>query len=157
MHRIAMLEMSSSLRNRSNVDFRHYEPRGCGMNRTSAICAAVVAAAVVATAAAAATPRVIGSASAGGDYAIANASGTAKHPHQVYVRVLAKPAQAVRGAWTLVCSKGFGAGTKSGTVTGRAPFTKPLKLPMKNSDQCIVSANAQLSRSGTVTVQILAR
>jgi hypothetical protein len=118
---------------------------------------AVIVAAACAGAAFAAGGKIIGSSSAAGDYAIAQASGTAKHPHAVLVRVTAKPSQRVSGAWSLVCTKGFGAGTKSGNVKGRAPFTQPLTLPMRSVDSCIVSANAQLSGSGRITVQLLAQ
>jgi hypothetical protein len=95
-------------------------------------------------------------ASASGDYAIAQASGTANHPHSIWVKVVASPSQNADLHWTMVCTKGFGAGSKSGSVrSARAPFKRKLRMPTKNPRDCTVAANAQLSNSGRVTVILL--
>ena len=99
--------------------------------------------------------KVIGSGSGAGDYAVTAASGTANHPHVIYVRVTASPAQSVLVSWDLVCSKGFSAGSKSGQFNARTPVMRALKMPMNGVSSCIVSADAQLSGSGRLTVQVL--
>jgi hypothetical protein len=99
--------------------------------------------------------RVIGRKSASGDFAIALASGRASKPTAVYMRVLARPNQGVDANWTLVCSKGTGAGSKSGRFSARTPATRRLRMPMARPDSCIVSGGGQLRRSGRVTVVLL--
>jgi hypothetical protein len=92
-----------------------------------------------------------------GEYAIAQAAGEVSHPSAIFVRVKSIPHQKVSGAWTVVCAKGYGAGTKSGRVSGYTNFTTPLKLPYNNPSSCIASANAQLSSGGLVKVKLLSR
>jgi len=65
--------------------------------------------------------RFLGGCRAQGDFAICSASGNVRHPHSIFVHVIARPGQNVSGAWTVVCSKGSGAGSKSGKFQiGRA-------------------------------------
>jgi hypothetical protein len=99
--------------------------------------------------------RVIGRASASGDFAIALASGRARNPDAVFARLTSRPSQRVEGSWTMVCSKGFGAGSKSGRYAARTPFTRRLRFPMTNPSDCTVSASGQLARSGRVVVTLL--
>jgi hypothetical protein len=99
--------------------------------------------------------RVIGRKSTSGDYAIALASGRARKPTALYMRVLARPNQRIDAAWTMVCSKGFGAGSKSGRFSASTPVTRRLRMPMTRPDDCTVSGSAQLRRSGRVTVLLL--
>lgn len=99
----------------------------------------------------------IGSASARGDYATAVASGTANHPKKILARVTARPHQRVNGSYTVVCSKGFGAGSKDGSLNGNAPLTKKLALPMRKPDSCTVGASAQLDDGGKVKVKLFAK
>jgi hypothetical protein len=99
--------------------------------------------------------RKIASKAASGDYAVALASGTARRPRRLYVRVSAEPSQEVDGAWSMVCSRGFGAGSKSGSFSARTPVRRTLRKPMNRPDDCTVSASAQLSRSGRVRVTLL--
>jgi len=94
--------------------------------------------------------HVIGHGSASGDFAAAAASGTASHPHQLAVRVTGKGTQ---GFAAVACSKGYGIGSKSTHWSGSGLHL--LKLPMKGSESCDVTASA--SGSGRVTVAILAR
>ncbi len=120
-------------------------------------CAAVVA--ILAGSALAVTTayRTIGRASSSGDYAIALASAQAKRPSQLLVRVLASPNQRISVNWTMVCSKGFGAGTKSGQFAGTTPILRALRFPMARPDDCTVSSTAQLKAGGRVTVILLKR
>lgn len=116
--------------------------------------------ALVATASATAAPlkeRVFGKATASGDYAIAIASGNVDRPRAILVRVTATPRQTVGVNWTVVCSKGFGAGSKSGAFKARAPVTRPVKLPMRQPDNCTASAGGSLDGSGRVVVSLIGR
>jgi len=114
-----------------------------------------ILAAMIITAGTYAATRVIGRASASGDYAIALADGQATKPRAILIRVLARPNQSVSGNWTMVCSKGFGAGSKSGRFAARTPLTRRLRMPMSRPDDCSVSGSAQLKRSGRITVLLL--
>jgi hypothetical protein len=96
----------------------------------------------------------IDSASASGDYAIAQAAGEIDDPGTINVRVTSKPRQKVDVTWALVCVQTGGAGTKDGQFSGRTPLTKALKKPAKKVSSCTVSANAQLAEGGKVTVRI---
>jgi hypothetical protein len=100
-------------------------------------------------------PRVVGSARASGDFATAIASATVNRPTRLSLRIIAKPRQRVDGNWTLVCSKGMGAGSKSGTVAGRSTLTRPMRFPMARPDSCTAAGSGSLSGSGRLTVQIL--
>jgi hypothetical protein len=99
--------------------------------------------------------RVIARKSASGDFAVALASGRANKPTALYLRVLARPNQRVDANWTMVCSKGLGAGSKSGRFSAVTPETRRLRMPMTRPSSCIVSGGAQLRRSGRVTVLLL--
>ena len=114
---------------------------------------------------------VIGHASITGDYATTVATGRAVRPSVISVVVYTRPAQSVHVAWTMVCTRGFGASTKSGHFTRRTfrfggeptptavhdPFAlQTLRMPVRRPSGCTVSADAQLSRSGWLLVQILA-
>lgn len=90
----------------------------------------------------------VGSCHAQGEYAICVASGTANHPRGLWVHVTSRPHQHVSGAWSTTCSKGLGAGGKSGRISGRTPFVRRLKMAYRRPDMCIVAADAQLSRAG---------
>ena len=114
------------------------------------------------THAAPAAVRHLGSCRARGDVAICVAGGNVNHPSSIHVHVTANPAQRVSGSWTVVCSRGFGAGSKSGNFRGRAgatihPLTVPVKMPYKHPDSCTASADAQLSGHGRLHVWITAR
>lgn len=100
--------------------------------------------------------RVVGTASAAGDYASAIASGSADNPSKLRVRVTSVPRQSVNVNWTVVCTKGFGAGSKSGQFTARTPTTRAMRMPMSRPDNCTVSAGGFLERSGSLRVVLLA-
>lgn len=124
--------------------------------RLAAACVVTVCLVASATAAAAVYKR-IGSASASGDFAIALANGTAKHPIGVYVSALATPRQRVDVNWTLVCSKGLGAGSKSGSFKTLSSAKRKLRLPTAHPDECQVSAGGSLDRGGRITVRLYQR
>jgi hypothetical protein len=90
------------------------------------------------------------SCSAQGGYAICTAGGTVNNPTSIWLHVRAQPKQRVTGAWDVTCSKGLGVGEKSGSFTGKADSVYTRRLPMnyKHPDQCVVSADAQLSQAG---------
>ena len=115
----------------------------------------IVAAAVLATPAVAGA-KTIGSESARGDYATALASGEANRPRWIKVTVTTSPRQSADGNWNMVCSKGMGAGTKSGTIRGSGKFTRRLKMPMRSPDSCTVSALGSLSGGGSIRVTLTA-
>jgi len=123
------------------------------------ILAAVVAAAVMVPAVAEALPPLkrIASSSASGDYAIATASANTKRPSAIYVAVTTTPRQAVDVSWSLVCSRGFNAGSKSGQYTTSSTKRRKLRLPMSRVDSCTVSALGQMSAGGKVVVRIFKR
>mgnify|MGYP001138615989 CR=1 FL=1 len=100
--------------------------------------------------------RVIGKASARGGYAVAVAAGSATKPKWVKVTVSTSPRQRAAGNWLIVCAKGFGAGTKQGGFRGTGTFTRALRLPTRNPDECTASATAQLERGGKITVILTA-
>ncbi len=109
----------------------------------------------VGTLPAAAHTGVKGSGSASGDYAVATASASIDNPGAIRVRVKASPRQRVGVSWTATCSRGIGAGSKSGSFSGRTTITRKIRQPMRNNDNCIVAATGQLSGSGRIRVQIL--
>jgi hypothetical protein len=122
-----------------------------------ALLALGLAAVLVSSISAAVRWKVVASKRASGDFAIALAAGNASHPLVIAVRVFAVPNQSVSGNWTMVCSKGLGAGSKSGRFVGRTPLLRLTRMPMSRPNNCTASAGAQLSKSGTVRVQILKR
>lgn len=127
------------------------------MRKTIAVLCIAVSGLVVTGVALASLPgKKFAQETASGDYAIAVASGNVDDPAAIYVRVKSRPSQSLSGAWTVVCSKGTGAGSKSGEIHGTAPLTRTLRLPMGNPDSCTASANAQLSDGGFVKVQLSA-
>jgi hypothetical protein len=94
--------------------------------------------------------RVLGRSTASGDFAAAAANGTARHPHQMAVRLSGR---GVSGFAAVACTKGFGVGSKSTNYHGVGVHL--LRLPMRGADTC--SATASVSGSGHIAVAILAR
>ena len=91
-----------------------------------------------------------------GDFATCVAGGNVNHPVAIFVHVHASPNQHISGAWDMVCSKGTGAGSKSGPISGTTPRRKQLPMPYTHPDSCSVSADAQLSGSGSLLVYLTA-
>jgi hypothetical protein len=128
--------------------------RFTGLMSTLALVSATLVLAVDGTASSQAL-RVVGKSSSWGDYPITFAGAFVKRPAALYVRVLASPSQNVDGNWTLVCSKGYGAGSKTGRFSGRSPILRQMRFPMAHPDYCTVAASGSLSKGGRVTVEIL--
>jgi hypothetical protein len=99
----------------------------------------------------------IGSCRVSGGFATCVASGNVDHPIRIKVHVTAAPNQRVSGAWSMVCSKGTGAASSQGTVSGLTPRVKELRMPFTNPSSCSVAADAQLSGSGSIHVYLTAR
>jgi len=83
-------------------------------------------------------------------------SGLGTALHVIYVHVYATPNQHISGAWSTTCSKGTGAGGKSGTMSGTTPLRHTLKMAYTHPDSCIAAADAQLSGSGHLVITITA-
>ena len=98
-----------------------------------------------------------GSCRGAGDYATCVASGTAYNPRTIAVHVTSSPGQGVQVYWDMVCSKGDGAGSKSGHFTARTPLRRTLRHPYVRPDSCDVSADAQLATGGRLHVWITYR
>jgi hypothetical protein len=95
---------------------------------------------------------------ASGEFAIAQASGSVNNPSKVFAKVTSKPSQRVSGAFSIVCSKGFGAGSKNGSINGVTPLARRIPFPMRRPNSCSVAANAQLQDGGgTVIVKLYAK
>jgi hypothetical protein len=118
----------------------------------SAAVAIVVVGQAVSAGAAVAAWRVVGSATSSGQFAVAAANGTARHPRQLAVRVIGGGSK-VSGMAVVSCSRGLGS-LGSSTTNIRGKMTT-LKLPMRNADSCEIIAS--MSGSGYPKVQILAR
>jgi hypothetical protein len=123
---------------------------------TRRIAVPLIAVAVLALPAVAFASRVIATKSGQGDHAVAIAGGTAKKPKALYVKITTTPAQHATGNWTLVCSRGTSAGSKSGDFSGRGTFQRTVKLPIKHPNTCTVSAAGSLDGSGRIRVTLLA-
>jgi hypothetical protein len=95
-----------------------------------------------------------GSCTAQGDFAICDASGTASHPVTIRVHVSASPSQSVLVSWDMTCSKGLGAGGKSGQFNAHTPVNRVIRHPYIHPDSCVVAAGAQLSSGGRLHVWI---
>jgi hypothetical protein len=63
---------------------------------------------------------------------------------QPLVRVSLTPNQRVAVNWFVVCSKGFGSGSKSGSFKARTSVRRKVRMPTHNPHDCAVSASAQL-------------
>jgi hypothetical protein len=55
-------------------------------------------------------------------------------------------------SWDLVCSKGTGAGGRSGSFTATTPVQKRLPHPYRYPDSCDIAVDAQLSGGGSIHV-----
>lgn len=91
---------------------------------------------------------------ASGDYAIAQTTATANNPSGIELQIQATPSQWGRVTWEVVCQEvGGGAGSKNGQSTRSLPTVEMLSLPAP-STSCIVSANVQISGSGSAVISI---
>jgi hypothetical protein len=95
------------------------------------------------------------SCTATGALAICTVTGTVNHPQKIWMHVTADPNQQVQGSWTMTCSKGTGARTKSGNVAGMTPLTHKLPMPYKLPKSCTVSADAQLTSVNGTSIKVV--
>jgi hypothetical protein len=72
------------------------------------------------------------------------------------VEVSLTPNQRVSVNWFVVCSKGFGSGTESGSFKARATARRKLRTPARNPDDCTVSASGRLDRGRRLRVTLRA-
>jgi hypothetical protein len=121
--------------------------------------AAAIPAAQASTHSRPAAVRTIGSCRSHGDFAtcVTGNPGSVNHPTSIHVHVSATPGAHVSGAWSMTCSKGLGAASKSGKFSGHTTLTRKLHFPMSHPDNCIVSADAQRDGSGGIHVWLTAR
>jgi len=70
----------------------------------------------------------------------------------IYAHVSASPNQSVDVSWSMVCVKGSGAASKSGSFTATTPIRRYLKMPFFRPRSCSVATSAQLSGSGSLHV-----
>lgn len=91
---------------------------------------------------------------ASGRLASTQASGTVDDPGEILLSIKATPPQKAQMSWTLTCSKGSGAGSETGLRTLKTPVSLVLKQPMKDNDNCIVSANARLLGNGDIILKL---
>jgi hypothetical protein len=91
------------------------------------------------------TARVIGTpGQSWGDMAATVSWARAHEPYALLMHVTSKPPQSVAGKWATVCTKDFVAGSQSGRIAARTPFTRPLRFPMRHPMNCSVGASARL-------------
>lgn len=121
---------------------------------TTAFTGLLFAAGALTVSAGAASAGTGNSCSAEGDYAICDAATTFNEPVILAVTVTSSPGQKVTGYWTDTCSYGTGAGSDSGSFSETTPFTRVIGHPYSHPDSCIVSADAQLSGSGSLHITL---
>ena len=123
------------------------------MLRVAAFSAAVLAPILVVQPASAAVTHHAGSCRISGDFATCVASGNATGGiKNIYAHVSASPNQSVDVSWSMVCVKGSGAASKSGSFTATTPIRRYLKMPFFRPRSCSVATSAQLSGSGSLHV-----
>lgn len=102
-------------------------------------------------------PTVDGTGTAAGQYAVAQAQGTAPSPAQIFVEVVLTPPSndVTLVSWDAICEEDSGGvGSESGQSSVRgSPAFVAVKIPAP-STSCDVSTNAQLGGSGTLTIAI---
>jgi hypothetical protein len=80
-----------------------------------------------------------------------------RRPALVRIRLAATPAQPVQVTWSLRCTKGKRAATRSGQFRATAPHERRVLFPLAKPDHCTATATAQLEQQGSLTVSLLAR
>ena len=122
-----------------------------------AVTGLAVAIALSASAGARDLGKKVGQASASGEFAVAVATGSANKPRDLFVKVIANPAQYVDAAYTVVCTKGERTGTADELFGGDAPLVERLRHPFRHPDRCEIGVDVQLSESGDLTLKLFAR
>jgi hypothetical protein len=98
--------------------------------------------------------RDMGSGDANGTDALATVDATVNNPGTIQLRLSVSQLQSVSVSWDALCEEvGGGVGEKNGQVTADAPTSVPVPIP-SGSTSCDVSAEAQLSQSGDLTISV---
>ena len=118
---------------------------------TAAVCAGLAWAA----AAGARPGDAVTTATASGSGGVATVTAGASHPRVLTVSVLATPSQRVSLTWSVHCSNGFDAGSKSGKNTAVAPLIRTFTFSTSSPAMCTAHASGQLSHDGRLTVKIV--
>jgi hypothetical protein len=99
--------------------------------------------------------RLVARQTASGPHASATASADGGHDASFTVRVTAAPDQRVVGGWVVSCRVGTSSSRDSRDFRGRTPLVAHTS-PLAGQQGCTVIATATLTRSGRVTVKLLA-
>jgi hypothetical protein len=99
--------------------------------------------------------RNMGSCNSLGDFALCEPKGaTLNKPVSIKAGIWAAPRQGITGNWTMVCTKGTSAASKSGTFKGRTTVHVFLKFPFAHPDSCTEAVLAELNGSGRIHVWV---
>ena len=111
--------------------------------------------AAAAAAAGARSGDAVTTATASGSGGVATVTAGASRPRVLTVSVLATPSQRITLVWSVHCSNGFDAGSKTGKHTAVTPLTHRFTFPTSSPATCTAHASAQLSHDGRLTVKII--
>lgn len=112
------------------------------------VCATAALTLGAAIPASASTVYQAGSCQGKGDYAACVASGNMTRPARIIVNLHGFPSQKVHVYWSMVCSEGSGAGSKSGSFTDNDGIGHwPIPHPYSRPSSCSVAAEGQLEGS----------
>ena len=121
------------------------------------LAAAVVVGLLVPSVALAASWRIIAQGKASGKFTVAAASGTAMKPTAIQMKVTASPNIRTVAGYSIHCRKGARKGRGTGSVIGRTPIVKAVKLPLAQPASCVVVASATLPTTTRLTVTLRTR
>ena len=77
-----------------------------------------------------------------------------RHPNRVAVRVIVSKPRTIAISVVVSCRSGLKTGIGRGRLTGRAPYTKVVSLPIAGADNCAVSATGT-NAAGTLKLVLL--
>jgi hypothetical protein len=100
---------------------------------------------------------VIARAHAAGRVAPALATGTAKRPTAIAVRVLTSRPQRAKVTAVVVCTKLSRVRSKATRLSLRSGVVRSVTLPLARPFRCDVTAVATIYHGGTIRLQVLAR
>lgn len=104
-------------------------------------------------------PRLLADRTAYGDFATATASANDSRPGLIAVRISSGPDQRVDIYWTVTCSHGYSARSRSGHFVAYDREDTVLNLPFDSTvdgpDECVIAAAGSLTDGGWVEVQIV--
>lgn len=109
-----------------------------------------------ATAPSRADARVVASETVKGSRVTVVATGAARRPSRLRMRVVSRPRRPVSGHWVVSAAAAVAASHTPGG-SPFAPTSRALKLPMRAPARCTASAAARLSKRGRVRLTRRAR